>query len=168
MSLWVLVRSLTLMTPAVGFYRRTGVRRLGRQVIVVRYSRRVVQGRACSHGQQASGSLLLGDGGRPEGVQKAVALGVEVRVVGPKVRATLADCEALRQAVPEGQHHDERDGLDEIGTDQRGPALGVGVQDGPLPGPGLPAQVVRAASAASGYRVQRLPDGSASSSAADR
>ncbi|MEV6149408.1 hypothetical protein AB0L53_03610 [Nonomuraea sp. NPDC052129] len=34
----------------------------------------------------ATASLLLGDGGKPEGVQKAAAFGVEVRVVGPKVR----------------------------------------------------------------------------------
>ena len=66
------------------------------QVIVVRYARDVVRGRACGHSQQATGSLLLGDGGKPEGVQKAVALGVEVRVVGPKVRAELAAREALR------------------------------------------------------------------------
>ncbi|WP_338672695.1 hypothetical protein V1460_06595 [Streptomyces sp. SCSIO 30461] len=93
--------------------------------------------------------------GKPEGAQKAVALGVEVRVVGPKVRAELADREALRQVAPEGQYGDECDGLDEVGADQRGLALGIGIQDMPLLGPGFPAEEVRAAGAASGYRVQR-------------
>ncbi|MFE2072058.1 hypothetical protein [Streptomyces misionensis] len=88
-------------------------------------------------------------------MQEAVALGVEVRVVCPKVRTELADREALRQVAPEGQYGDERDRLDEVGADQCGLALGIGIQDRSLLGPSFPAEEVRAAGAASGYREQR-------------